>query len=156
MDERGYRQDRLESSGTGNVQTTVRPSPVPHPRRSIRSWPPHPATVTDARRHTRSMMTAWQVERADDVEMIVSELMTNAVKASLADWTITLWLFADDDRILVCVWDESDEPPVLREPSHGDQDGRGLVIVEALSDAHGYIAGPHGGKVVWSKIDRPR
>ena len=138
--------------GTGHAHAASPwPPPLP-PRRSIRSWRPDASVVTEARIHTRRVAAEWGAAQAGDIELIVSELITNAVEASQPDWTITLRLFADDECFLVCVWDESDELPVIREAAQDAPDGRGLVIVETLSESCGYIVGLHGGKTVWSRL----
>jgi hypothetical protein len=140
--------------GTGHADAASPwPPPLP-PRRSIRSWRPDASVVTEARIHTRRVTAQWGVAQADNIELIVSELMTNAIQASQADGTITLRLFAGEECFLVCVWDESDELPVIREAAEDEPGGRGLVIVEAPSESCGYVAGLHGGKTVWSCLRR--
>ncbi len=42
-----------------------------------------PGAVPRARRHTRHMLAAWKLGHlADDAELVVSELLTNAVRAT--------------------------------------------------------------------------
>ena len=44
----------------------------------------HPAAVPYVRRHTRQILAAWRLGHvADDIELVVSELITNAVRATL-------------------------------------------------------------------------
>lgn len=128
--------------------------PLP-PQRSIHSWLPHPSAVAEARELTRKILEVYEVEIAEDVIAVVSELFTNAVKASEPEWTVTLRLLVHEDAVLVAVADESDELPELREVDADETEGRGLLIVEALSAGEcGYTLGLYGGKSVWAKIDR--
>ena len=112
--------------------------------------------MPDARSHTRTALSQWQCFRdeIDAAAAIVSELVTNAVEASRDEWTVTLRLFADELSLLVMVWDESGALPVHRNPEPDEPSGRGLMIVAAMSDAHGAVEGYSGGKVVWARLDR--
>ena len=53
----------------------------------------------------RSGAGVWGIADTDDLEVIISELMTNAVEASAPDWTITVRLLADDELVMVVVVD---------------------------------------------------
>ena len=128
----------------------------------------HPAVVPHARRSARHTLAAWRLDQiADDTELVVSELLTNAVQATLAASTaaprqwptppmVALYLTLDPDLLSVLVWDNSPEPPAPR-PSASDEDenGRVLIIVQALSDQWGICAPPGGGKVVWAQLSSP-
>jgi len=119
MDTRGYCQDRLESRGSGDVQPTQRPPPVPHPRRcgvqaaippshhrhDLQHWPLHDTltlgaladAVPLARAHLRQLLSGWgRAELSPDAGVVVSELVTNAVAASrerrLAAAPVLVWL----------------------------------------------------------------
>jgi anti-sigma regulatory factor (Ser/Thr protein kinase) len=95
-----------------------------------------------------------------DAELLVSELVTNAVAASQAadpSSPVLLWLLADQTRVLILVWDVSSEPPVPTEDS-GDSDdaesGRGLLLVQAMSRKWDWYHSPgKTGKVVWALTD---
>jgi hypothetical protein len=89
-------------------------------------------------------------ELADPAEQVVSELMTNAVAASQGlvgsrfggRWSagvppVRLWLAADGERALVQVWDGNNRMPRQREPDPAAESGRGLWLVEALSEDWG-------------------
>ena len=127
-------------------------------RRSVRSWLARPSAVPEARSHTRTVLTGWRCypDEVSAAEAIASELVTNAIEASKDQWTVTLRLFIDEMSLLVMVWDESGELPVRRDPGPGEPSGRGLMIVAAMSDAYGAVAGDSGGKVVWARLDRCR
>jgi hypothetical protein len=129
-----------------------------------------PTAVPCARLHTKQVLWEWQLsELADTAELIVSELTTNAVQASVGltgsrrsgRWVpgvppVRLWLFSDGQRVLVQVWDGNDKLPA---PQHAEPDaetGRGLLLVESLSAEWGtYPPEWSGGKVVWAMLGEP-
>jgi serine/threonine-protein kinase RsbW len=120
-----------------------------------------PGAVPYARRCTRQALAAWGLgEIAGDAELVVSELMTNAVRATLGlsrAAHVVLYLAADPGRLTLLVWDACAEPPVRRPHDADSAGGRGLEIVQALSDRWGTQAPVRGGKVVWAwfDLDRP-
>jgi anti-sigma regulatory factor (Ser/Thr protein kinase) len=97
---------------------------------------------------------------ADTAELLVSELMTNAILASerlriRADLAIVpvvrLWLVSDLASIVIHVWDGDDEMPVRRDAAPDEEGGRGLMLVENLGSDWGvYRKAP--GKVTWVQI----
>jgi anti-sigma regulatory factor (Ser/Thr protein kinase) len=131
------------------------PAPAPPANlRVTRSWRTTPQSVPDARHHTRTTLRNWELPAIiDDAEAVVSELVTNALQASADDAsTISLRLFADHDHLLIMVWDGSPQMPAARHATPDDINGRGLMIVEALSDACGAAPGVEGGKTVWARM----
>jgi anti-sigma regulatory factor (Ser/Thr protein kinase) len=124
--------------------------------------PAVPAAAPSARLHTRRTLTEWEPEgQADTVELVVSELVTNAVRASCGLFPgesdrrpcLRLWLSSDGDRVFVQVWDGCDQMPALRDVQPEAVGGRGLVLVDALSQDWGaYRPARLPGKIVWSVI----
>ncbi|MEU6816679.1 SpoIIE family protein phosphatase [Streptomyces sp. NPDC046860] len=106
------------------------------------------AVVADARRAAREQLTAWGLEElAFTTELIVSELVTNAVCHAGAP--VGLRLIRDD--VLVCeVTDPSNTQPRLRRAVWSDEGGRGLFLVAQLSTRWGSRYG-HRGKAIWSE-----
>ena len=103
------------------------------------------------------MLREWGLTKLSErVELLVSELTTNAVKASQSpDWIfpIRLWLRSDGARVLILVWDINPHPPMRVEAGGEAEGGRGLLLAEMLSDKWDWY--PHrelGGKVVWSLV----
>jgi len=92
------------------------------------------------------------------VELLVSELLTNAVNASRTlEWItpVRFWLLSDEASVLVLVWDGNPQPPVRIDTSELDEHGRGLLLVEALSDQWDwYVPREIGGKVVTALISK--
>src|ERR1022692_5050169 len=85
--------------------------------------------------------------------VIVSELLTNAHQALTDDASmISLRLLASQYQLLIMVWDGNPQLPVKKLAAPDDLDGRGLMIVEALSDACGAAPGLDGGKIVWARL----
>jgi anti-sigma regulatory factor (Ser/Thr protein kinase) len=135
-----------------------------------------PSAVRWARIHARDVFQEWTVPSvvADDALLVVSELVTNAVRhAGTSSATValkgqrhpsscTLALRRVPDHLLIFVYDQDRRPPVLLEPSDDAEGGRGLRLVDELSAEWGY-AYPHDtvGKAVWAKfitrdaMDRP-
>jgi hypothetical protein len=74
-----------------------------------------PGAVPCARLHARQLMWEWGLTRlSESVELLVSELVTNAMNASRAMERITpvrLWLLTDKTRVLILVWDASPQAP---------------------------------------------
>jgi anti-sigma regulatory factor (Ser/Thr protein kinase) len=139
--------------------------------RSVRtSWPlsTHlalgalPSAVPCARLHARVVLAEWGLgAAAETAELVVSELMTNAIAASSrcgaedALPVVHLRLSADGAaRILVEVRDRDPSGPSgVRQPGPDDESGRGLLLVEALADRWGWHpAGRQPGKVVWAYL----
>ncbi len=87
----------------------------------------------------------------DDLILVASELLTNAVKACSGD--ITVEITAHRSSIELAVEDDSPWPAVIRLPD--DRGGRGLHIVEALSARWGQDVRPGGSKRVWCQMPVP-
>lgn len=113
-----------------------------------------PDAVMHARRFTARTLRRWQVqEAADAVLLVVSELVTNALVHTQGPVSLDLTLRGD--RVRVCVSDSSPRAPakpvIVDWESTG---GRGLLLIEAMSDAFGSMP-VAGGKQVWSEITVP-
>ena len=87
----------------------------------------------------------------DTVALLVSELATNSVRHAAAGFTLDIE--RGPERIRVAVSDTGPGDPEVRSPAPAEPSGRGLLIVEALSDAWGCSPAPGGiGKTVWFEI----
>lgn len=129
-----------------------------------------PTAVPCARLHTRNILHEWRMGAlADTAELLVSEIMTNAVRASasLARQqrttgqatgmpAVLFWLTSDGHRVLIQVWDGDHHKPVPRNADLAAENGRGLQLVETLSAQWGCHA-PQGqnGKTVWAVTEPP-
>ncbi|MFD3581055.1 SpoIIE family protein phosphatase [Streptomyces sp. NPDC058683] len=121
------------------------------PAQSLASWefPADPAVVAEAREATARQLAAWGLEElAFTTELIVSELVTNAVR--YAGGPVGLRLICEE--VLVCeVVDPSNTQPRLRRARWSDEGGRGLFLVAQLSTRWGSRYSQHSGKTIWAE-----
>jgi anti-sigma regulatory factor (Ser/Thr protein kinase) len=111
--------------------------------------------VPSARLHARLVLLEWGLAAlSDDIEVMVSELVTNGVRASraMAQAAVRIWLVSDLRQVVVFVWDASPLSPARADPGADAESGRGLLLVEALSDRWGYFGYDGDGKVVWAQM----
>lgn len=95
------------------------------------SFPPLPRNVARARQLTRTALTAWgAAELVDSAELLMSELVTNALRYGRGAISITLAL--TDGALQISVADFGRAMPQPREATEEDANGRGLAIVGAL------------------------
>ena len=153
---------------TGQSSTAMRVPPFVTSRDNswARQWPlrsflelgAFPGAVPCARLHARQMLWEWRLTGLSDiVELLISELVTNAVQISRVDaqtTSVRLWMLADRTRVLILVWDSSPLPPVRMSTSQDDENGRGLQLVETLSTQWDWYfpSQYNGGKVVWALV----
>jgi anti-sigma regulatory factor (Ser/Thr protein kinase) len=94
---------------------------------------------------------------SDNAELLLSELVTNAIEASQPAGRILpvrLRLSSDRSRLLIQVQDASPHPPARTGPHDQDERGRGLLIVDAISTKWGWYAEEdRSGKIVWALIE---
>lgn len=117
-----------------------------------------PGAVPCARLHTRHVLWEWQQKfLIESAELVVSELMTNAITATQAlksDYPVRLWLLSDTPRTLIAIGDASPHLPKLIDAPVDEAGGRGLMLVEALSSNWGWYAihQRRTAKVVWAEL----
>lgn len=88
-----------------------------------------------------------------DAQVIISELVTNAVDVSNAGEEIAVGLVINSTSILLLCWDCHLDMPQKRDASAMDENGRGLGIVASLAHEWGVLPTPiQGGKVVWASL----
>jgi anti-sigma regulatory factor (Ser/Thr protein kinase) len=137
------------------------PGPAPVSARPEPAWPfsSHlefgalDSAVPCARLHSRQVIREWGLAGlADTTELLVSELMTNAIRASgPMSPAVALWLFSDGRWVVIHVWDGSTDMPVRQDADADSESGRGLLLVATLSrDWGSYRSGD--GKVVWASV----
>lgn len=117
-----------------------------------------PGAVPCARLHTRLVLWEWGLSAlSDNAELLVSELVTNAVQASLPSERILpvrLWLSCARSRLLIQVQDTNPHPPARTSADNDDESGRGLHIVDAISAKWGWHTNEdHSGKIVWALLE---
>jgi anti-sigma regulatory factor (Ser/Thr protein kinase) len=124
-----------------------------------------PGSVRSARLHTKSILCRWRLGGlADTAELVVSEIITNAVRASTpiahqqpetgqapGAQPLRFWLTSDQRSVLIQVWDSDHHRPVRKDVGPDAEAGRGLLLIETLSTQWGWYAPEEqGGKVVWA------
>ncbi|MFF4954595.1 ATP-binding protein [Streptomyces chattanoogensis] len=121
---------------------------------------PSARTVADARSFTRTTLEGWRMcpGVAEDATTVVSELVTNALRHGTADgghhgvhpaW---LALTRQDASVLCAVSDAGTSAPVVRPHDELAESGRGLHIVDLLSDSWGWTPPDRLGKTVWATL----
>ncbi|MEV2213028.1 SpoIIE family protein phosphatase [Streptomyces sp. NPDC050997] len=124
------------------------------PADSVGDWtlPREPRSVGKAREYARNQLIRWDMEPlVDTTELLVSELVTNALRYGEGEIRVRLLL----DRTLVCeVWDSGLVQPRRRRARDTDEGGRGLQLVGLLSAAWGSRRTPRG-KTVWFELPLP-
>lgn len=114
--------------------------------------------VCDARHFTIATLQRWGVvERCEDIAIVVTELLTNALRHALPASGVTtplrlvrLGLARPGPWVLCAVADPSQRTPVPRAPDYLAETGRGLHVIAALSDDWGYTAPSDMGKILWA------
>ena len=104
----------------------------------------------------RAAVRAWGArERADEIELVADELITNALMHTDGGAIVTLRVLTGPQRRLrVEVEDRSSALPRRREAGESGVSGRGLLLVDRLADAWGVE--PRGsGKCVWCEFTVP-
>jgi len=124
---------------------------------SALEFAPLPTAVPCARLHAIHVLHEWGLrDLADDAQMIVSELITNAIDVSrlLPERPpVSLRLLAGEKSLLIEVWDHSPLDLEPREADADDECGRGLTVVAALADRWGWERTGSHRKVVWAELD---
>jgi anti-sigma regulatory factor (Ser/Thr protein kinase) len=112
---------------------------------TIRRFPCEPGAVGAARLFVRDALSDQPLAITDAAELMTSELTANCVRHARSDFELAVEL---QDQVRVEVRDSGPGEPTLLSPSRHDVTGRGLQIVDTLSDEWGVHHGD-GGKTVW-------
>jgi anti-sigma regulatory factor (Ser/Thr protein kinase) len=112
----------------------------------------HPTSVGAARRFVRDVLMSRQVADGvvDTVELLTSEVVTNAIVHAQSGPQLAVTV--DADVVRVAVRDLSPAVPVRRLGRLDDLSGRGVVIVEELASAWGVEVERNGSKRVWFEV----
>jgi histidine kinase-like protein len=146
--------------------------PSPHQAGDARRLPqptatcllgPRPESVKTGRDFTRATLVGWDMPALADVaELVVSELVTNALRHGVpsacqlvSEHCVRLRLLAQAPFMMCMVTDPGADIPVLRESGPTSESGRGLNVVECCSVRWGWHLLDDGGKVVWALLRPP-
>jgi anti-sigma regulatory factor (Ser/Thr protein kinase) len=106
-----------------------------------------PAAAAEARRRVRSAIQSWQVPVDPDTAILLtSELVTNAVRHE-AGQAVMLVVTCARGQLRVDVHDTSPSWPAVADVPADAETGRGLLLVETLSDEWGFYRTPAGKAV---------
>ncbi|MFF7122066.1 SpoIIE family protein phosphatase [Streptomyces sp. NPDC008240] len=121
-------------------------------RTAVWDVPSDPAAVAGVRARAGRLLHAWGLdEEAFTLELILSELVTNAIRHATGPISVRLIR----DRTLICeVSDGSSVSPHLRRATTMDEGGRGLFLVAQFADRWGTRYTPDG-KVIWTEQQLP-
>lgn len=166
-------------------------SPTCHAQPPHTAWPRQqyvelaalPTTPYWARVLATDILTGWGLPHLHETtELVVSELVTNAIKVSGVNvqplsypaghdvHCIGMRLLGNAHSVVVAVWDRDPRLPQPTNAGPDDEAGRGLLLVSSLAERWGYYRPPtifdrqgrrlwpgSRGKVVWAEIsDRPQ
>lgn len=131
--------------------------PQDHPPGAALDLGALPTAPGCARAWTRRVLWEWRLSAlSDTAELVVSEMTTNAVRASreLGCPFIRLTLTLDDRELVISVYDYCPSSPEPANAGAEDENGRGLLLVQALSSQSGWYTFKDGirGKVVWAVL----
>ncbi|MGW5459030.1 SpoIIE family protein phosphatase [Streptomyces sp. NPDC003996] len=117
--------------------------------------PGDPEALSQARHLIRAAVRSWgHRDRADEIELVADELITNALMHTEGSAIVTLRaLDGGHRRLRIEVEDSSSALPRRREAGEDGVSGRGLLLVEMLADAWG-VEARGGGKAVWCEFRR--
>lgn len=134
-----------------------------------KTFAPARSVVGEVRRLVVLRLAEWRLSHlADDVSLIASELVTNAI-VHVPDGKVRVTLAREPEAVVLSVWDGSDARPVRKrgleavpcdlvpdaaalDSDHEAAGGRGLPIVEALSLECGVTLTEPCGKWVWARV----
>jgi serine phosphatase RsbU (regulator of sigma subunit)/anti-sigma regulatory factor (Ser/Thr protein kinase) len=109
-----------------------------------------PDAVPKARHFATAALASLPADLVDDVQLLVTELVTNALLH--AGPPVTLRVAQTGDKVRLEVEDPGHALPVQVSRSGQSMTGRGLSLVSALSSSWGVDPSPGGGKVVWAEL----
>jgi anti-sigma regulatory factor (Ser/Thr protein kinase) len=138
----GRQHDPCSGSGAGQGQVDRRAVVVEH-------GPLGP-------RQARTAVEQWAHEAGaerlcDDLVLIVSELVTNAVRYGAPP--VRVEVQADPSTVTIAVVDGDPAPPVRRDAPEDAESGRGMLLIELVAAEHGVRSDPPG-KAVWAAFSR--
>ena len=122
------------------------------PAGQVATWdiPANPSLVAPVRKQVLDQLSAWGLlEASFTVELVVSELVTNAIRYGSPP--IRLRLIHDTTTLICEVSDTSHTAPHLRRARTWDEGGRGLLLVAQLTQRWGSRHTAEG-KTIWAEL----
>jgi anti-sigma regulatory factor (Ser/Thr protein kinase) len=133
------------------------PKPAAWPLHAVLDLGALPTAPGCGRAWTSQILREWQLTHlTDSAQLITSELLANASLhgRQLDRPAIRLTLLSDRQQLLILVRDDDPGVPAPRHAGDDDESGRGLMLVQAISDQWGWcpLADGTAGKLVWAVI----
>jgi len=158
---------RMAAEASGSWPSWPQPHPVGwtcFPQVATHTPGADAGSVRAARDFAVATVERWgTTQRREDIAIVVSELLTNALRHALpragVTWpgsAIRLGLLQPGPCVLCAVADPSPRAPVPRHTGMLAETGRGLHVVGALADAWGYTTPGDAGKIVWAVFSAGR
>ena len=125
-----------------------------HSSRQLRMTLPAVSHSVQLSRHaTRAALIAWQLGHVDEAAaLLVSELVTNAVRHARGIDVVTVNLHAGRNWLRIEVQDTDRHWPQPRIPGRHEESGFGFILVDALASNWG-VRETEAGKAVWAELD---
>lgn len=123
----------------------------------LRRFSPAPESAREARRFIKEVLLGLDADVLATVELLTSELVTNAVLHAATELEVRVW--ASEDRVHVSVLDGRADRGVYRTETYAEAaTGRGLGLVEAIASDFGVDISESAKTVwfeVWPGVERP-
>lgn len=115
-----------------------------------------PSRIRQVRRIVSAQLRYWQLDPLiDQAALGVTELLTNVHRHAQPDKMCTVDIELLLDRLTVSVHDHDPRLPTIKEADPLDVCGRGLALIDAVSESWGVRAEGDAGKVIWFTLPAP-
>jgi serine/threonine-protein kinase RsbW len=118
-----------------------------------RGFPHTPASVTEARRFVLDALSEVPNDSREVIAVMISELATNALRHAATPFSVRVEHRGRAVRVEVT--DGGEGHPAVLSPEPSEPSGRGLRIVDSLSDTWGVTPSGRQGKTVWFTLSLP-
>ncbi len=130
-------------------------APAAQPFNVLKTWPPAPQSVGRARQLLARHLDAWGLPQlADTAELVLSELVTNAVNHAFPPYgrlVATRFERLESGGVRIEVHDPCESKPEPRDAPTYAESGRGLALVDVLTGGCWGVSDREGpGKLVWA------
>jgi anti-sigma regulatory factor (Ser/Thr protein kinase) len=130
------------------------PTTVPRVVTATTTLPGTAASVRAARRFVASSLRGLPAGIVNSAVVMASELATNCVQHARTEFTVAVEQCEGEVRVDIA--DAGAGVPTIRRPENSEPRGRGLLVVERLSDTWGVTDGADThGKTIWFSLRLP-